>query len=133
MSTIVIMGHLGNEAKVTNLQQDRNVINFSIAENLRKINKETGEVNNITQWFNCSYFVKSTKVAEYLKKGRRVFVVGTIEFEEFTSNSSNKVQRSNNILVQSLHIIDFDSKEENFENQNVPVNNFEQSKDDLPF
>lgn len=129
MSTISLIGHLGNDTKVTNLQQDRNVLNFSIAENIKKFDKETGEEINITNWFNCSYFVKSTKVAEYLKKSRRIYVMGKLEFEEYRSTTSSSIQRSNNIIVNDLQIIDFESKEETSPKTKEPSS----SDDDLPF
>ena len=130
MAKITVLGRLGADAKVQSLKNDpdRSVLNFSVAENIKLKDSEK------TQWFNCSYFVKSTKIVRHLKKGNRVLVFGDLAVVEFRS-PDNRIQVSNEILIHSLQLIDFD---ESFKkNDDGTYTNSETGEvvksDDLPF
>lgn len=66
---IQIVGRIGNDAKI-NKVQDYFAISFSVASSeMRKNNQQ------VTAWFNCTYWSKSDKIAQYLTKGKLVSVV----------------------------------------------------------
>ena len=106
MVKVFLCGNLGSDAKSKQLEDDRFVINFSVADNQKKGDKE------ITQWFNCSYFVKNNNVINYLVKGHKVAVVGDLTISEYRSSQTNEVKISSDILVNSLQILEFADKTE---------------------
>lgn len=79
----VLTGHLGQDAevKVTN---GRNVINFSVAHTKYGKNAQ-GERTSTTLWVNCAYWVESTAIAPFLKKGTLVSVVGEPALRTWTT------------------------------------------------
>lgn len=78
-SKTTVIGFIGNDALVRNIDNEDFVINFNVADSKKVVNKETGEETQITQWFSCSYWLKKEpKVAEYLLKGTMVCVEGEI-------------------------------------------------------
>lgn len=69
-----IIGRLTKDAQVSTLQDDRQVVNFSVAVNESYRNKQ-GERVAHTEYFNCAYWI-STKVAKMLTKGALVELSG---------------------------------------------------------
>lgn len=111
MCKVTVLGRLGGNCTMRQIENEKFIINFSVVENIKKINKETGELIDFPQWFNCSYFTKKSKVNNYLLKGNRILIHGNLEFDEFVSTKTNRVQTSNNITVNDIQLIDFETKE----------------------
>lgn len=82
----IAVGILGKDATV-NKVGDSSVINFSIAHTERFTSK--GEKKEKTTWIECSYWVKETKVAQYLTKGSSVWVEGLPEAKAYKSNDGS--------------------------------------------
>ncbi len=81
---LAIIGRLGRDAQVRSVNNSY-VINFSVAYSER--NRQGEE---FTTWVNCSYWRNSfdqTKIVEYLKKGKLVYVEGTPSVRTYTSNT----------------------------------------------
>jgi len=83
-----IVGRLTANAE-TKQWNDRFVINFSVAEN-RKYRDATGEWKDKTRFFECSYWMKSPKLADYLTKGKVVEVDGTIGANAYIKDKGKK-------------------------------------------
>jgi len=71
-----IIGRLTGDAKVSTLQNSREVVNFSVAVN-DSYKKKDGERVQLTEYFDCAYFF-SPKVADSLTKGTLVEVTGRV-------------------------------------------------------
>lgn len=69
MYKTLIIGNIGADATV-NQVGDKNVINFSVAVQVRK---------DFTQWVECAYWRnadQSVRVAEFINKGKKIYVEG---------------------------------------------------------
>jgi single-strand DNA-binding protein len=62
-----IIGRLTQDAKVSTLPNEKQVVNFSVAVNDSYKNKQ-GERVQLTEYFNCAYWI-SPNVAKVLTKG----------------------------------------------------------------
>lgn len=71
-----ITGRLIRDAEISTLNNDRQVVNFSIAVNDSYRNKQ-GEQVELTEYFNCAYWL-SPKVAPILTKGTVVELTGRV-------------------------------------------------------
>lgn len=69
-----IIGRLTRDAEVSNLPNEKKVVNFSIATNDNYRNKQ-GERIEQTTYFECAYWI-SPKVADFLTKGTLVELSG---------------------------------------------------------
>ncbi|REC42064.1 single-stranded DNA-binding protein [Chryseobacterium sp. 5_R23647] len=69
-----IIGRLTRDAEVRHLQNEKQVVNFSIATNDNYRNKQ-GERIEQTAYFDCAYWI-SPNVADFLKKGTLVELSG---------------------------------------------------------
>jgi single-strand DNA-binding protein len=72
-----VIGRLTADAKVSTLKDGREVVNFSLAHNERYKPKGSDKAEQITTYYNGSYWI-STGIAPLLKKGTLVEVGGRI-------------------------------------------------------
>jgi single stranded DNA-binding protein len=106
MSKVSMLGVLGADAKVNQVNDERLAVNFSICENYPYKGKD-GTVIYVAQWFNVSYFSRSDKMAKYLTKGKKVFVSGTLRFSEFKNEKTGSVIKTNEIIADYVEPTDW--------------------------
>ena len=82
MIKMQIIGNLGKDC-VVNTVNGKNVINFTVAHT-EKYRDGQGNNQEKTIWADCAYWTDRTAVAQYLTKGKQVFVEGQPEVRTFT-------------------------------------------------
>ena len=83
MIKLQVIGNLGADC-ITKEINGKNVINFNVAHS-EKFKDSMGNLKERTTWVNCAYWTDRTAVAQYLKKGKTVYVEGSPEAEAFTN------------------------------------------------
>ena len=83
MLKLLVIGHLGKDATVTNVN-GKNVINFNVAHTERFKDAQGVQVDKTT-WVECSYWIERTAIAPYLKKGTQVYAEGTADLASYTT------------------------------------------------
>jgi single-strand DNA-binding protein len=106
MSKVSLLGVLGADAKVKQLNEERTVVNFSLCENI-PVKNEDGSTVYQPQWYNVSYFTRSDRMAKYLLKGKKVYVTGTLRFSEFKNKQTGAVIKTNEITADSIEPVDW--------------------------
>lgn len=89
MLKMIITGNLGQDAKISQLQNGDSIIGFSVAHTSKAANGESK-----TTWVNCNKYVKqggSTAVAQYLTKGQKVLVEGMPYLNEYVGQDGAKI------------------------------------------
>lgn len=80
----ILIGHVGNDPKVSFSQAGTCVAKLSVATTERYKNRD-GEWKDETSWHNVTIFGKAAEaVGEYVKKGRQVYVRGRIKYSKTT-------------------------------------------------
>jgi len=148
MIKLQVIGNLGGDciAKEVN---GKNVINFNVAHS-EKFKDAMGNLKERTTWVNCAYWTDRTAVAQYLKKGKTVYVEGAPEAEAYT-NKEGQPAATLRLRVFNLQLLggtnesnqsDSDyspstssaSPSPNRANVNAPASSqMEEPADDLPF
>src|SRR5262245_26918892 len=81
---ITIVGYLGRDPELRYTPQGTAVCNFSVATTEKRRNAR-GETEEHTIWFRVAAWGRQAEVAaEYLAKGRQVYVEGRLRLEEYT-------------------------------------------------
>lgn len=83
-----ITGRVTADAKVNTLQDDRQVVNFTIAINDYYKPKGSTEGKQLTTYVNCAYWI-SSKIAERLTKGVLVQLYGRIGVQAYNNMDGN--------------------------------------------
>jgi single-strand DNA-binding protein len=84
MIKLQIIGNLGKDC-VVNTVNGKNVINFTVAHTERYRDSQ-GNNQEKTTWVDCAYWADKTGVAQYLTKGKQVYVEGQPEARAFQRN-----------------------------------------------
>jgi single-strand DNA-binding protein len=84
MIKMQIIGNLGKDC-VVNTVNGKNVINFTVAHT-DKFRDSQGNNQEKTTWVDCAYWTDRTAIAQYLVKGKQVFVEGQPEARSFQRN-----------------------------------------------
>ena len=84
MIKLQIIGNLGKDC-VVNTVNGKNVINFTVAHT-EKYRDSQGNNQEKTTWVDCAYWTDKTAVAQYLMKGKQVYVEGQPEARSFQRN-----------------------------------------------
>jgi single-strand DNA-binding protein len=84
MIKMQIIGNLGKDC-VVNTVNGKNVINFTVAHT-EKYKDSQGVNQEKTTWVDCAYWTDRTAIAQYLTKGKQVYVEGQPEARSFQRN-----------------------------------------------
>ena len=84
MIKMQIIGNLGKDC-VVNTVNGKNVINFTVAHT-EKYKDNQGNQQEKTTWVDCAYWLDKTAIAQYLTKGKQVYVEGQPEVRSFQRN-----------------------------------------------
>ena len=86
---ITIVGYLGRDPELRYKSQGTAVCNFSVATTEKRKNAR-GEQEEHTIWFKVAAWGRQAELAaEYLAKGRQVYVEGRLRLEQYTDRDGN--------------------------------------------
>lgn len=100
MKKTVIIGNLGQDAQVKTTQQGAQYLAFNVAVTEKRKGQET------TTWFSCSGWGErfTTTLAQYLKKGTKVYVEGNYTPSMFQRNDGT-TDISHNLMVDQIEFL----------------------------
>ena len=79
VNKVILVGRLGKDPEVRNLENGATVANFSIATTETYKDRTTGERKEITEWHNIVLWRGVAEVAQkYLHKGDMVYIEGKL-------------------------------------------------------
>ncbi|MGL4631853.1 MAG: single-stranded DNA-binding protein [Leadbetterella sp.] len=118
-----LIGTLGKDAEVKDVDKTK-VINFSVA-----VNQGYGE-KKTTLWVDAAKFGDKTAVANYLKKGTKVFISGEPTLVNWTSKTGTS-GTSLRLRVNELELLGENKtkQSEDSVSEQIPAS----SESDLPF
>jgi single-strand DNA-binding protein len=143
MIKLQIVGNLGADC-IQKEVNGKTVINFNVAHT-EKFKDAQGNLKEKTIWANCAYWTDRTAVAQYLKKGKQVYVDGSPDVELYT-NKDNQPAATLRVRVRDLQLLGGNidggqgnlntssSASSSYSNNNARVTaDVEEPADDLPF
>jgi single-strand DNA-binding protein len=123
----IIVGNLGEDPKTSVLPQGGAVTNFSVATSESWKDKNTGQMQERTEWHRVVMFNRLAEVAgEYLSKGSKVYVEGKIQTRKW-KDQSGQDRYTTEIVGSQMQMLD--SKEAKpqpqqskggFDNEDIP-------------
>lgn len=89
INKVILVGNLGADPEVRRMQDNRPVVNLSIATSESWKDKNTGERREKTEWHRVVIFNEGLcRVAEqYLKKGSKVYIEGSLQTRKWQDNN----------------------------------------------
>ena len=84
VNKVILVGNLGNDPEMKYTQGGMAIATLSLATTSVRKDKE-GNTQERTEWHRVKLFGKLGEIAgEYLKKGRQVYIEGSIRYDKFT-------------------------------------------------
>jgi single-strand DNA-binding protein len=90
VNKVILIGHLGRDAETKFTPGGAAVTKFSVATNRRWKDKESGEWKEETDWSNVTLW-RSENLANYLTKGKQVYVEGRLQTRSYEDKDGKKV------------------------------------------
>ena len=90
VNKVILVGNLGRDPEVRYTPGGAAVTNVSIATSESWKDKESGESKERTEWHKVVFFGRLAEIAgEYLKKGRQIYVEGTLRTNKWQDKDGN--------------------------------------------
>jgi single-strand DNA-binding protein len=90
VNKVILLGHLGRDAETKFTPGGAAVTRFSVATNRRWKDKDSGEWKDETDWSNVVLW-RSENLANYLTKGKQVYVEGRLQTRSYEDKDGKKV------------------------------------------
>ena len=82
---VILVGNLGADPEVRSTGGGTTICTFNLATSESWTDKQSGEKQERTEWHRVKIFGRLGEIAgEYLKKGRQVYIEGSIRTDKFT-------------------------------------------------
>lgn len=104
MERLEFIGYVGNDATKKDFDDNKFVINFSVAKDDSYKDKSGAKVER-TKWFECQYWNQKKVQHAWLKKGTHVFVTGEVNAEAYLSKE-NEPKAKLVCIVDDIEILD---------------------------
>lgn len=85
INKVILVGHLGGDPETKYTTSGTAICTFSIATSESWTDRQSGEKQERAEWHRVKVFGKLAEICgEYLKKGRQVYIEGSIRTDKFT-------------------------------------------------
>ncbi len=90
INKVILVGNLGNDPEVKYTQGGMAITSISLATTSVRKDRD-GNTQERTEWHRVKLFGKLGEIAgEYLKKGRQVYIEGSIRYDKFTGQDGQE-------------------------------------------
>ena len=91
VNKVILVGNLGRDPEVRNTQAGDPIVHLSVATSESWKDRESGERKERTEWHRIVAWGKTGELcAEYLSKGRNVYIEGRIQTREWEDKEGAK-------------------------------------------
>jgi len=107
VNKVIIVGNLGKDPDVRYMPSGSAVTNVTIATSESWKDKQSGEKQERTEWHNVVFFNRLGEIAgEYLKKGSKVYVEGSLRTRKWQDKTSGQDRYSTEIVASEMQMLD---------------------------
>ena len=105
VNKVILLGRLGKDPEVRYTQGGTAIANVSLATSEAWKDKQTGDMQERTEWHNLVFFARLAEIAgEYLQKGSQVYVEGSLRTRKW-QDKSGQDRYTTEIVVKELQML----------------------------
>ncbi len=117
VNKVILVGNLGHDVEVRQMTNGNPVANIRIATNERWTRRDTGQVQEHTEWHNVVLFGRRAELAQqYLHKGSRIYVEGRLRTRSWQDREGQE-RRSTEVVADDMQFLDRRGGEGDFDQQ----------------
>jgi single-strand DNA-binding protein len=144
VNKVILIGNLGKDPELKHTSGGTAVAKFTLATNDRFKDKD-GNWQDRTEWHNITCWARLAEIAaEYLKKGRTVYIEGSLRTDSWDDKQSGQKRYMTYINASDLVLLgggreggaparDFDQSRGGSDFDSAPARATEITDDDIPF
>lgn len=107
VNKVILVGNLGRDPEVRYLPSGGAVANVTIATSEAWRDKNTGQQQEQTEWHRVVFYGKLAEIAgEYLKKGSKVYVEGSLHTRKWQDKQTGQDKYSTEIKANTMQMLD---------------------------
>ena len=107
VNKVIVIGNLGRDPETRFLPSGGAVTNLAIATSESWTDKQTGQKQERTEWHRVVFFNRLAEIAgEYLKKGSKVYVEGSLRTRKWQDQQSGQDRYSTEIVGNEMQMLD---------------------------
>ncbi len=102
---MILVGHLGADPEIRYTKGGQAIASLRVATSEQWRDRESGELQERTEWHRVKLFGRLAEIAgEYLRKGRQVYIEGSLRTEKYTDREG--VERwSTDIIASDMQML----------------------------
>lgn len=105
INKVIIVGRLGQDPEIRNIPDGTSVVNFSVATSDEWTDKNTGGKKEKTEWHKIVAWGRLAEIcAQYLSKGKQVYIEGRIQTEEWQDKEGIK-RYTTKIIASTMQML----------------------------
>lgn len=106
LNKVMLIGNAGKDTEIRYTGSGRSVGNFTVATNESWKDKNSGQLQERTEWHNIVVWDRLAEICrDYVKKGKRVYVEGRIQTRSWDDKDGNK-RYTTEIVASDLILLD---------------------------
>ncbi len=106
VNKVILIGNLGNDPEVKQIQSGSTVTTLSIATSESWTDKQSGQKQERTEWHRVVFFNRLAEIAgQYLKKGSKVYVEGSLRTRKWQDQQGVE-KYTTEIMGNELQMLD---------------------------
>ena len=106
VNKVILIGNLGKDPEVRYMPSGGAVANVTLATSEQWKDQQTGENQERTEWHNVVFYGRLGEIAgEYLKKGSKVYVEGSIRTRKW-QDKNGQDRYTTEIIAREMQMLD---------------------------
>lgn len=106
INKVVLTGNLTREPELRRTASGAAVLGFGIAVNDRRKNPQTGEWEDVPNYFDCTMFgTRAESVSQYIGKGSKVAVEGKLRWSQWQDKQSGQNRSKVSVVVEEIEFM----------------------------
>lgn len=107
VNKVILVGNLGKDPEVRYMPSGGAVANITVATSESWKDKTTGQQQEQTEWHRVVFYGKLAEiVGEYLKKGSKVYVEGSLQTKKWQDKQTGQDKYSTEIKANTMQMLD---------------------------
>ena len=106
INKVILVGRLGKDPEIRSTPGGKSVAKFTVATD-EKFTDKSGEKQERTEWHNVAAWDRLGEICgQYLKKGKLVYIEGSIRTESWDDKESGQKKYRTEIIAREMKMLD---------------------------
>lgn len=107
INKVILIGNLGKDPEVRYTPSGLAVANITIATSEGWKDKQTGEMQEKTEWHRVVFYQRLAEIAgEYLRKGSKVYIEGRLQTRKWQDKNTGQDRYTTEIIANEMQMLD---------------------------